>query len=205
MGTTEIWVCSVCVLVNGMCALSHSFSSSVWEASCERFHVVFSARVITTAEMLMTVWIRHGTRGHRGLDAVFDLLIPSAQRVLHTVFFKLRGGIGSEAKVHKWEACAFKWRDRNAECCKLSLSALSLAAYCSSWYNLLHGYLAQSEMNTEFMLSKTQQSPQCWINTCRVQFCQVLVKAHRLAFSWIVMTLKVNRFWKGTFSSRQGI
>lgn len=101
-------VYNVCVSVNGMCALSPSFSSSVWEASCEPFHVVFSARVITTAEMLMAVWIRHRTRGHRGLGAVFDLLIPSAQWVLHTVFLKLRGGIGSGAKVHKWEAYAFK-------------------------------------------------------------------------------------------------
>lgn len=123
---------SVCVSVNGMCALSLSFSSSVWEASCELFHVVFTARVITTAEMLMAVWIRHRTRGHRGLGAVFDLLIPSARWVLHTVFFKLRRGIGSEAKVHKWESCAFKWRHRNAECCKLALGALSLATYSSS-------------------------------------------------------------------------
>lgn len=82
---------SMCVSVNGMCALSPPFTSSVWEASCELFHGVFSARVITTAEMLMAVWIRHGTRGHQGLSAVFDLLIPSAQRVLHTVFLNYVG------------------------------------------------------------------------------------------------------------------
>lgn len=62
-------------------------------------------------------------RGHRGLAAVFDLLIPSARQVPRTVFFKLGRGIGSEAKVHKREAHAFKRRGRNAECCKLSLGA----------------------------------------------------------------------------------
>lgn len=132
---------SVCVSVNGMCALSPAFLGSVWEASWELFHVVFSVRVITTAEMLMAVWIRHGTRGHQGLGAVFDLLIPSAQRVLNTVFLNYMGVLALRLSYTNGKPMFLNGETETLNVANYR-SAFCPMWCCSSWYDPLPTQLA---------------------------------------------------------------